>query len=111
MFQNLWPPTLGSFSRVQLQNTRGVCEPGRLTPFKGMSVLRVFSPKMRSFRLLLLTIACAAPLFAQRGDKRGEEQKPLPEHIKVPPAPVRTPEEEAATFKLAPGFRAELIAA
>ena len=66
---------------------------------------------MRSLRLLLLTIACVAPLLAQRGDKRGEEQKPLPEDIKVPPAPVRTPEEEAATFKLAPGFRAELIAA
>src|SRR5215208_4236226 len=62
-------------------------------------------------RLFPLVILIAAPVFAQRGDKRGEEQKPLPDYVKVPPAPVRTPDEEAATFKLAPGFRAELIAA
>jgi mono/diheme cytochrome c family protein/glucose/arabinose dehydrogenase len=66
---------------------------------------------MRVLRLLVLTVIFSASLLAQRGDKRGEEQKPLPEHIKVPPAPVRTPDEEAATFKLAPGFRAELVAA
>ncbi len=51
-----------------------------------------------------------APLLAQSGDKRGEVQAPVPAHIKVPPAPVRTPEQEAASFKLVPGFRAELIA-
>ncbi|WP_414661082.1 DUF7133 domain-containing protein [Horticoccus sp. 23ND18S-11] len=51
-----------------------------------------------------------APLCAQNGDRRGETQQPLPAHIKVPPAPVRTPAEELATFKLAPGFRAELVA-
>src|SRR5262245_31403989 len=61
--------------------------------------------------LVLLGFVSAPLLFAQRGDKKGEEQKPVPEHIKVPPAPVRTPEEEAATFNLAPGFRAELVAA
>src|SRR5688500_11999193 len=66
---------------------------------------------LRLLRLFLLTTAFAAPVFSQRGDKRGEEQKPLPDHIKVPPAPVRTPEEEVATFKLAPGSRAELVAA
>ena len=66
---------------------------------------------MRFLRPLFFTIILAAPLLAQRGDKRGEEQKPLPEHIRVPPAPVRTPDEEAATFTLARGFRAELVAA
>src|SRR5688572_24403455 len=63
---------------------------------------------LRSLTCLALTVA---PLCAQNGDKRGEEQKPLPAHIKVPPAPVLTPEEEAKTFKLEPGFRAELVAA
>ena len=76
-----------------------------------MSVLPLSLLKMRVLRLLVLTTICTVPLLAQRGDKKGEEQKPLPEHIEVPPAPVRTPEEEAATFKLVPGFRAELIAA
>src|SRR5688572_13059157 len=66
---------------------------------------------MRFFRLLVFSTLFSASLLAQRGDKRGEEQKPLPEHIQVPPAPVRTPDEEAATFNLAPGFRAELVAA
>jgi len=65
----------------------------------------------RSHRLLALLLpVLVAPLLAQSGDKRGEAQAPLPAHIEIPPAPVRTPEQEAATFKLAPGFRAELIA-
>src|SRR3954463_971630 len=62
------------------------------------------------FLLPVLTLLFV-PLFAQNGDKRGEEQKPVPSHIKVPPAPARTPDDEAETFKLAPGFHAELIAA
>src|SRR4051812_3881512 len=51
-----------------------------------------------------------ASLFAQSGDKRGEVQNPLSANIKVPSAPILGPAEEAATFKLAAGFRAELIA-
>ncbi len=66
---------------------------------------------LRSIPLVTLLVACAAPGFAQSGDRKGETQQHLPEHVKVPPAPVRTPEQEAATFKLAPGFRAELVAA
>src|SRR5688572_36910 len=68
-------------------------------------------PMLRFLCLLVSVLMSCASLSAQRGDKKGEEQKPLPEHIKVPPAPVRTPAEEAATFTLAPGFRAELVAA
>jgi mono/diheme cytochrome c family protein/glucose/arabinose dehydrogenase len=56
-------------------------------------------------------VLSSAALLAQSGDRSGEEQAPLPAHVKVPPAPVRTPAEQAATFTLAPGFRAELIAA
>lgn len=67
---------------------------------------------MRCFLWLVsLMFASLAPLSAQQGDRKGETQTPLPEHIKAPPAPVRSPEEEAATFQLAPGFRAELVAA
>jgi glucose/arabinose dehydrogenase/mono/diheme cytochrome c family protein len=66
---------------------------------------------LRLFPLLALLVISASPLLAQSGDKKGEQQKPLPADLKVPPAPVRTPEEQAATFKLAPGFRAELVAA
>ncbi|MSU48179.1 MAG: dehydrogenase [Opitutus sp.] len=61
-------------------------------------------------RLLPALPLLLAPLCAQKGDKRGEEQKSLPAHFQVPPAPVLTPAEEAATFKLAPGFHVELVA-
>ncbi len=60
------------------------------------------------FSLLSLLLSAAQ---AQSGDRRGEVQGSLPANIKVPPAPVLRPDVEAATFKLAPGFRAELVAA
>jgi len=66
---------------------------------------------LRLFPLLAFLVFSVSPLFAQNGDRKGQTQKPLPADLKVPPAPVRTPEEQAATFKLAPGFRAELVAA
>lgn len=39
------------------------------------------------------------------------EGEKLLERIEVPPAPVLSPEEELKTFKLAPGYRIELVAA
>src|ERR1043165_4052467 len=66
---------------------------------------------LRSLRLLSLAALLVVPLTAQNGDKRGEVQNPLSANIKVPPAPALRPEEEVKTFKLAPGFHAELIAA
>ena len=64
----------------------------------------------RSFVVFLLLALHASLALAQRGDKQGEVQNPVPAHIKVPPAPVLTPEQELATFKLPPGFHAELVA-
>src|SRR4051812_13786222 len=64
----------------------------------------------RITRLAALLTCFTLPLLAQRGDKKGEEQKPVSDTIKIPPAPVLTPEKEAATFKLQPGFHAELVA-
>ena len=46
----------------------------------------------------------------QAGDRKGETQSPLPTTIKVPPAPVLSPEEEIKTIQVAPGFRLELVA-
>ena len=65
----------------------------------------------RFIRLLPLLGLTAVPLLAQNGDKAGETQPPRPAHWVVPPAPSLTPEEEAKTFKLPPGFHAELVAA
>jgi mono/diheme cytochrome c family protein/glucose/arabinose dehydrogenase len=63
------------------------------------------------FRLPVLLPLLLLPLTAQNGDRRGEVQAALPAHIVVPPAPVLRPEQEAASFKIAPGFRIELVAA
>lgn len=66
---------------------------------------------MRSVRLASLLSLLIAPLFAQSGDKAGEVQAPVPPNWKIPPSPVLSPAEQLKTFKLAPGFRAELVAA
>ena len=51
-----------------------------------------------------------ADSIAQNGDKAGEKQVSLVPADKIPPAPVLTPEEALKSFKLAPGFRIELVA-
>ncbi len=51
------------------------------------------------------------PARAQRGDKPGEPQPKPSAHWVVPSAPALSPEEEVKTFRLVPGFRAELVAA
>ena len=53
----------------------------------------------------------ARPPSALTGWADWEKGEELLKRIKVPPAPVRTAEEEAKTFKLAPGYRIELVAA
>ncbi len=62
--------------------------------------------------VLILVAQASLPVtsFAQQGDKAGEEQKPPPPEWSLP-APARSPEEEMKTFKIAPGFRVELVAA
>jgi mono/diheme cytochrome c family protein len=51
--------------------------------------------------------------LAQQGDVKGETQPPLSAEIlkKTPPSPVVPPDKALETFRLAPGFRIELIAA
>lgn len=56
-----------------------------------------------------LTLAPA--LWAQSGDHTNEVQHEVVPRENIPPAPVLSPEAEAATFRLAPGFHAELVAA
>src|SRR6267142_6276576 len=69
---------------------------------------------MIRFRLsitLLALLVAAADLPAQNGDK-GETNQPLRvAREKIPPAPPLSPEAALKTFKLAPGFRIELVAA
>lgn len=48
---------------------------------------------------------------AQRGDRRGEVQRPLPAQFQPPPSPPLPPEEAIQTLRVAEGFRLELFAA
>ncbi len=52
----------------------------------------------------------ARPASALTGWADWEKGEELLKRIQVPPAPVLSAEEEARTFKLAPGYRAELVA-
>jgi mono/diheme cytochrome c family protein/glucose/arabinose dehydrogenase len=54
--------------------------------------------------------ALLSPCTAQNGDHAGEAQIDVVPRDKIPPAPRLSPEQELTTFKLADGFRAELVA-
>ncbi|MEY2880911.1 MAG: hypothetical protein RLZZ15_3291 [Verrucomicrobiota bacterium] len=80
--------------------------PSPRLPFRRNALARV-----RLFSLALAScFTLAAPALAQRGDRAGQEQPPLPAHIAIPPAPVLTPAQALASFKVAPGFRIEAVA-
>src|SRR4051812_39783575 len=53
----------------------------------------------------------ARPPSALAGWADWERGEALLQRLHVPPAPVRSPEEELATFRIAPGDRVELVAA
>jgi glucose/arabinose dehydrogenase/mono/diheme cytochrome c family protein len=59
------------------------------------------------------TLLLAVLGLVQAGDRPGERQPPLPPEIErlVPPAPVVPPERAIATFRVAPGFVVETVAA
>lgn len=48
---------------------------------------------------------------AQNGDHAGEIQREVVPSDRIPPAPALTPEQEIATFQVAPGFHVDLMAA
>ncbi len=59
-------------------------------------------------RVLLLGLLVR--VNGQNGDHPDEVQKEVVPKEQIPPAPVRSPEEEARTFSVAPGFHMELVA-
>lgn len=62
-------------------------------------------------RALLVLVAIVALGWIGFRIWRGPAPEDILASIDVPPAPVLSPEEELATFRTAPGFRAELVAA
>ena len=63
------------------------------------------------FGFLLILLCLTAQLPAQQGDEPGEIQTPLIPPEQIPPAPALPPAEALKSFKLAPGFKIELVAA
>ena len=61
-----------------------------------------------TFSLAALCLAAAA--CAQVGDKAGEPQVPIVPANLIPPSPPLTAEEALRSFKVAPGYRIELVA-
>lgn len=64
-------------------------------------------------RTLLAALLALAPFpgLAQKGDRPGEQQTALIAPELIPPAPPLPPAEALQSFKVAPGFKLELIAA
>jgi mono/diheme cytochrome c family protein/glucose/arabinose dehydrogenase len=62
------------------------------------------------FGLLLVFWIFPDRVHAQQGDKKGEAQLDRVPRELIPPAPALTPAQALKTFKLAPGFRIELVA-
>ncbi len=78
---------------------------------KGKFDMRSMFTRMR---LLAAISALGFGVAVRAGDPGGDLSKQQPKYrIKgeIPPAPIRSPEEELKTFKLPPGFRMELVAA
>src|SRR6185436_19361613 len=65
---------------------------------------------IRIFLLLALVAVSASAQIGDKSDKRGESQKPLVPRELIPPSPALTPAQALKTFKVAPGFRIELVA-
>lgn len=61
--------------------------------------------------VLAAVVGLHGGLVAQVGDRAAIDTAPPPAHWKIPPAPVRTPEESRRLIDLQPGFRIELVAA
>jgi len=64
----------------------------------------------RRARLFAALCLAAAPLCAQIGDKAGEPQVPIVPANLIPPSPPLSAEEALRSFKVAPGYRIELVA-
>ncbi len=62
------------------------------------------------FGSVLLAALAALPVFAQKGDKRDEVQKPLVPAKLIPPSPPLAPAEALKSFKIAPGFKIQTFA-
>lgn len=63
------------------------------------------------FTCLALALGAAGASVAQIGDRSAIDAAPPPTTWKIPPAPVRSPDESMRMMDLPPGFRIELVAA
>jgi mono/diheme cytochrome c family protein/glucose/arabinose dehydrogenase len=67
--------------------------------------------RVASVLMGMMALGCGdRDLWAQIGDKPGEAQTPIVPRELIPAAPARTAAEEAKTFRVAPGYRVELVA-
>ena len=83
-----------------------------MKPFVSRGVGRPYlAMSMKPIHRLLAAVFLTFMAAAQNGDKTNELQRELVPRDIIPPAPVLTPEQEAKTFAVAPGFRVELVAA
>ncbi len=71
----------------------------------------VLTKTLAAVVLASLTLGAEGPAAAQRGDREGHVMDQVWRQFEVPGAPPLSPAEAMASFRLAPGFRLELVAA
>jgi mono/diheme cytochrome c family protein/glucose/arabinose dehydrogenase len=102
-------PSVGLLYVREPSNKGGGKRRGRLTRIAGgLHIIDMRMPR-RSHLLAALCLA-AAPLCAQIGDKAGEPQVPIVPANLIPPSRPLSAEEALRSFKVAPGYRIELVA-
>ena len=102
-------PPMGRLYVREPSNKGGVKRRGRLTG-RRRSVHIILMRMPRRSRLLAAICLAAAPLCAQIGDKAGEAQVPIVPANLIPPSTPLSAEEALRAFKVAPGYRIELVA-
>ena len=102
-------PSVGRLYVREPSNKGGGKRRGRLTRIAvGLHIIDMRMP--RRSRLLAALCLGVAPLCAQIGDKAGEPQVPIVPANLIPPSPPLSAEEALRSFKVAPGYRIELVA-
>jgi mono/diheme cytochrome c family protein/glucose/arabinose dehydrogenase len=109
MMRNSCGPPPGRGYVREPSNKHGRKRRGRLTRKPGgIHIVGMRMP--RRSRLLAALCLGVAPLCAQIGDKAGEPQVPIVPANLIPPSPPLSAEEALRSFKVAPGYRIELVA-
>ena len=84
--------------------------PGQNNAKQGAVQIDAFMIRCKLAILVVIALCSSNSAQCQNGDNAGEVQTTLVPKEKIPAAPPLTPQKSLETFKVAPGYRVELVA-